>query len=87
MCATMATYESTTLDRMKKKIFQKRGVITDQRKLRERASSIDSLYTGKKVKDIPEFSLIVRACHNTGERGRELGSEGGREGGSEGGRE
>ena len=60
----MAThiYEAKTLDRVKKKFFQKRGMaLEDSLQQRDRASSIDSLYTGTKVRDIPEFSLRVVA--------------------------
>lgn len=65
----MAThmYEAKTLDRVKKKFFQKRGLLREDSQLqRARASSIDSLYTGTKVRDIPEFSLRVVTRPNAG---------------------
>lgn len=65
----MAThiYEAKTLDRVKKKFFQKRGMaLEDSLQQRDRASSIDSLYTGTKVKNIPEFSLRVVARPSAG---------------------
>ena len=65
----MATYlyETKTLDRVKKKFFQRRGLgAEDAVRLRARASSIDSLYTGTKVRDIPEFSLRVVPRANAG---------------------
>ena len=61
----MAASETRTLDRVKRKMFMRRG-IWEVGKMRERASSIDSLYTGTKVKNIPEFSLRVVSRNNTG---------------------
>lgn len=58
----MATpmYEAKTLDRVKRKFFQKYDLMHENSlKQRARASSIDSLYTGTRVKGIPEFSLQV----------------------------
>ena len=67
---TMAThlYEAKTLDRVKRKFFKQRGVLQeDSLEQRTRAASIDSLYTGTRVKNIPEFSLRVVARSSTGE--------------------
>lgn len=58
----MATpmYETKTLDRVKRKFFQKYDLIHENSlQQRARASSIDSLYTGTRVRGIPEFSLQV----------------------------
>ena len=56
-------YEVKTLDRVKRKMREqrRRQGWEEGEGGRGRASSIDTLYTGTKVKDIPEFSLRVVA--------------------------
>lgn len=68
----MAThvYEAKTLDRVKRKFFKQRGLgQEDSLDQRARAASIDSLYTGTRVKDIPEFSLRVVTRSSAGKHG------------------
>ena len=76
-------YEVKTLDRVKRRLQQQRGQggwleergrgqggWLEEERGRARAGSIDTLYTGTKVRDIPEFSLRVVTRPSPGEGGR-----------------
>ena len=65
-------YEAKTLDRVKRKMLQQR-IIQEDLQQRTRAASIDTLYTGTKVKDIPEFSLRVMARPSAGKMYNKMG--------------
>ena len=52
-------YETKTLDRVKRKLRQQAREQEVREEARSRAGSIDTLYTGTKVRNIPEFSLRV----------------------------
>jgi hypothetical protein len=52
-------YETKTLDRVKRKLRQQAREQEVREEVRGRAGSIDTLYTGTKVRNIPEFSLRV----------------------------
>ena len=52
-------YEAKTLDRVKRKLRQQAREVEGREQARTRAGSIDTLYVGTKVRNIPEFSLRV----------------------------